>query len=145
MRRLADAVSNFEKGISMSDVPEELKYSKSHEWVRVEGDLAFIGITQHAEHLLGDIVYVELPEEGDTIQQGEEFGVIESVKAASDLYAPVSGEVMAVNQELEDTPASVNQSPYGDGWLIQVKLADDSELSTLMTAEEYAGLTAEEE
>ncbi len=118
-------------------IPEELLFSKSHEWVRRENDIITVGISHHAENLLGDIVFVELPEDGDSVSKEESFGVVESVKAASDVNAPVSGEVIAINEELEDSPALVNQSPYGDGWFIQLKDVDDSELSALMTAEEY--------
>jgi len=128
----------------MSEIPEELKYSKSHEWVRQDGDVVTIGITQHAQQLLGDIVFVELPEEGEELSQGDEFGVIESVKAASDVYAPVSGEVVGVNLELEDSPALVNQSPYGDGWLLQIKVNSESQLSELLSAQEYEQFAAEE-
>lgn len=127
----------------MTDIPEELKYTKSHEWVRVDGDVVTIGITQHAQQLLGDIVFVELPEEGETLTEGEEFGVVESVKAASDIYAPVSGEVLSANHDLEDAPATVNQSPYGDGWFVQLKGVEQSELEQLLTAEAYAEIVAE--
>lgn len=128
----------------MSDTPEELKYTKSHEWVRVDGDIMTVGISDHAQQLLGDIVFVELPEEGESVTQGDEFGVVESVKAASDVYSPVSGEVVAINAELEDSPAMVNQSPYGDGWFLQVKCRDENELSELMSADEYSQYVAEE-
>lgn len=128
----------------MSDIPEDLKYTKSHEWVRKEGDSYTIGITHHAQHLLGDIVFVELPEVGETVTQGEEFGVVESVKAASDIYAPVSGEVSSSNMDLEDSPALVNKSPYDDGWLIQLNQVDLAEIDELMTAQEYADFVSEE-
>ena len=127
------------------EIPEELLFSQSHEWVRCENGLYTIGISHHAEGLLGDIVFVELPEEGDSVVREESFGVVESVKAASDLYAPISGEIIAINNELEDAPTLVNQSPYGDGWLIQLKDVDENELSRLMTAEEYEEFIAGEE
>ena len=128
----------------MSEVPAELKYSKTHEWVRLEGDIATIGITQHAEQLLGDIVFVELPEEGETVHQGDELGVVESVKAASDFYTPLSGEVLATNSDLEDSPSDVNKSPYGDGWLVQLRVSDLEEQAELLNADEYAELSTEE-
>lgn len=124
--------------MSEIEIPEELLFSRSHEWVRREGDLVTVGISHHAENLLGDIVFVELPEEEDALNKGEAFGVVESVKAASDVYAPVSGEVASVNSELEDSPALVNQSPYGDGWFLQLKNVDESDLSELLNAEDYA-------
>jgi len=120
------------------EIPEELLFSKSHEWVRKEDDVITIGITHHAENLLGDIVFIELPEEVDMLNKGEPFGVVESVKAASDVYAPVSGEVASVNPELEDSPALVNQSPYADGWFLQLKNVDEGDLADLLTAQEYA-------
>ena len=128
----------------MSEIPEELKYTKSHEWLRIENDLVTVGITQHAQEQLGDIVFVELPEEGDNLSTGDECGVIESVKTASDVYAPVNGEVVAINAELEDSPGTVNQSPYGDGWLFQLKNGDAKDISELLSAEEYAEMIAEE-
>ena len=129
----------------MSDIPEELKYTKSHEWLSQDEDVITIGITQHAQLLLGDVVFVELPEIGDVIHAGQEFGVIESVKAASDLYAPVSGEVIAINEELEDSPSTVNISPFGDGWLLQVKDVEQNDLDELLSAEEYEKFIAEED
>ena len=118
-------------------IPEELKYSKEHEWVRIEGDTAVIGITDHAQAELGDITFVEVPEVGATIRQNDVFGTIESVKAASDLYAPLSGKVTEVNEDLMDHPENINQSPYGDGWMLKIKLSDPSELNMLMDAEAY--------
>ena len=123
------------------NIPEHLHYTPEHEWLRQEGDIAAIGITDHAQGELGDVVYVELPEVGSAIVQGESFGVIESVKAASDLYAPVSGEVTAVNGDLEAEPQRVNESPYDGGWLIEVRptrFADEQDL--LLDAEAYRGL-----
>ncbi|MFD2231715.1 glycine cleavage system protein GcvH [Alkalimarinus sediminis] len=123
----------------MSNIPGELKYLSSHEWVRVEGDgTATIGITDHAQDLLGDVVFVELPEVGVEINAGEEAGVVESVKAASDIYSPVSGEVLAINEALEESPDLVNNEPYEDGWFFKVKLTDESDLESLLDADAYA-------
>jgi len=119
------------------DFPEELSYTEEHEWVLVEDEVASIGITDFAQDSLGDIVFVELPEVGTTVEAGKPFGVVESVKAVSDIYSPVTGEVVEVNDELPDTPETVNTSPYEDAWMIKVKLADISELDDLMTADEY--------
>ncbi len=118
-------------------VPEGLRYTKEHEWVRVEGDLAVVGITDYAQRELGDVVFVELPQVGTQVQQMQPFGVVESVKAVSDLYAPVSGEVRERNDRLESEPELVNRDPYGDGWMIKVALRDPSELERLMTAQQY--------
>jgi glycine cleavage system H protein len=117
--------------------PRDCKYSKEHEWVRLEGGLATVGITDYAQDQLGDIVYVELPPLGEILTQFEPFGVVESVKAASDLYAPLSGEVLEVNEELSDHPEFVNEDPYGKGWMIKIEPSDASELDNLWTAEEY--------
>jgi glycine cleavage system H protein len=123
----------------MSDIPAELRYLSSHEWVRVEDDdTAYIGITHHAQDSLGDLVFVEQPEVGDTVRAGEEAGVVESVKAASDIYAPMSGEVIAINEALEDSPELVNSDPYGDGWLFRIKLSNKSEWDELLSADDYA-------
>lgn len=122
----------------MSNTPAELKYAASHEWARLEGDIVTVGITDHAQDALGDLVYVELPEVGAQVAAGDEAGVVESVKAASDIYAPVSGEVVAVNEALIDAPEIVNSEPYGDGWLYQIKVSDVSELDKLMSAADYA-------
>lgn len=119
------------------DFPEELKYTEEHEWVLVEEDIVTIGITDFAQEQLGDVVFVELPEEGDEVEAGKSFGVVESVKAVSDIYAPVSGEVVEVNDELPDEPETINSSPYDDGWLIKIKLTDPSELDDLMDADAY--------
>lgn len=120
------------------NVPAELKYSEEHEWVRVDGNRATIGITDFAQSELGDIVFVELPEVGDTVEFGEPFGSVESVKTVSELYAPVSGKVVEVNSALADAPEKVNESPYGDGWMIVVEPSDPSELDRLWTADKYA-------
>ncbi len=125
-------------------VPENLKYTKEHEWAKVEGDVAIVGITDFAQDQLSDIVYVELPEVGAKVRQGEPFGTVEAVKAVSDLYSPVTGEVIEVNQKLADQPELVNQDPYGEGWMIKVKLQDPSEVERLMSAEEYKKLIEEE-
>ncbi|MFQ5858130.1 MAG: glycine cleavage system protein GcvH [Anaerolineae bacterium] len=126
-------------------VPEDLHYSEEHEWVRVEDDLVRIGITDYAQHQLGDVVYVELPEESDSFGFMEPFGVIESVKAASDLYAPVAGTIVEVNTELEDAPELVNEDPYGDGWMIAIEPDDLSDIDNLLTPAEYATMIEEEE
>jgi glycine cleavage system H protein len=121
------------------------RYAESHEWARQDGAEIVVGITDYAQESLSDIVYVELPEVGDTLEQGDSFGVVESVKAASDVYAPVGGEVVAVNSELEDSPELVNQDPYGGGWLIRLAPADPSELNDLMDGDAYEAMVAEEE
>lgn len=129
----------------MSKTPAELKYAPSHEWVRVEGDVAVVGITDHAQDALGDLVYVELPEVGDSVNAGDEAGVVESVKAASDIYAPVSGEIIAVNEALADSPEIVNSDPYTDGWMYKIRIKDEAELQDLLSAEDYdAQVEAEE-
>lgn len=119
------------------DFPEELKYTEEHEWVLVEEDVATIGITDFAQEQLGDVVFVELPEVGDELEMGKTFGVVESVKAVSDIYAPVTGEVVEVNEELPDEPEILNSSPYDDGWMIKIKLTDPGELDELMDASSY--------
>ena len=130
----------------MSNIPNELKYAKSHEWVRDEEDgTVVIGISDHAQELLGDLVFVELPEVGDSVDAGNECAVVESVKAASDVYSPVSGEVTAVNEELADAPETVNQDAFGDGWLFQVKLSDAAQLDDLLDAEAYTEIVESEE
>ena len=122
----------------MSNIPTELKYATSHEWVRNEGDgSATVGITEHAQDLLGDMVFVELPDVGDQVSAGDDIAVCESVKAASDIYAPVSGEVLAVNEALEDAPELVNTDAFGDGWLFKIKLDDGQELESLLDADAY--------
>ncbi|WP_440874312.1 glycine cleavage system protein GcvH [Thalassotalea sp. PLHSN55] len=123
----------------MSNIPSELKYATSHEWVRNEGDgTVTVGITEHAQDLLGDMVFVELPEVGESVSTGDDVAVAESVKAASDIYAPVSGEVVEVNEDLEDSPELVNSDAFGDGWLFKLKLDDAAELDALLDAEGYA-------
>ena len=125
----------------MSDIPSELRYRESHEWVRDEGNgTAVVGISDHAQAALGDMVFIELPEPGMSYDQGEPCAVVESVKAASDIYAPVSGEIIEANAALEDTPELVNTDPYVDGWLFKIKLSDPEELGGLHDAEAYASL-----
>jgi glycine cleavage system H protein len=122
----------------MSNTPSELKYASSHEWARLEDDGTItVGISDHAQQALGDVVFVETPEVGDTLSAGDEAGVVESVKAASDIYAPVSGEVIAVNPQLEDEPETVNSDPYHDGWFFKLKPSDISELDNLLAADDY--------
>jgi glycine cleavage system H protein len=120
-----------------SKVPSDLKYAKSHEWVRVNGDIATIGITDHAQHELTDVVFVELPQVGRQVKAGEACAVVESVKTASDIYSPVSGEVTAVNSKVSDAPALVNDKPYDDGWFFQVKLSNAAEVNALMNDAAY--------
>lgn len=124
------------------ETPADLRYSEEHEWVRMDGDLATIGITAYAQDSLGDIVFVELPSVGRTLAAGEGFGVVESVKAVSDVYSPVPGEIVAVNSGLEATPEHVNNAPYGDGWMIRVRVSDASALDNLMDADAYTAFTA---
>lgn len=121
----------------MSSIPKELKYTEDHEWVRVDGDEVVIGITDYAQGELGDVVFLELPEEGDEISQGDTMGSIEAVKTVADLFAPVTGSVIAVNETLEAAPENVNNDPYGEGWLVKVKASDLTELDGLMDAEGY--------
>ena len=122
----------------MSSIPQDLKYTESHEWISIDADGSVrIGISDHAQEALGDLVFVELPAVGETINQGDACAVVESVKAASDIYAPVTGEVTAVNEDLEDDPGSINTDPYGDGWLFQVQLTDPEELDTKLNADAY--------
>ena len=130
----------------MSELPSDLKYSKSHEWVRNEADgTVTVGITDHAQDLLGDLVFVELPELGASVEAGVECAVVESVKAASDVYSPVSGEVVAVNETLADAPETINGDAFGDGWIFKVRLADPSELDGLLDAAGYGEVMAAED
>ena len=122
-------------------VPEELKYTKSHEWVRIEDGTATVGITEHAQDELGDVVFVELPEAGTTLEAGDSFGAVESVKAVSDLYAPVGGEVVEVNEALNDAPEKINEDPYGDGWILKLSTTGEEDL---LSAEEYQKILDEE-
>jgi len=126
------------------EFPEDLKYSKEHEWVLVEDNVATVGITDFAQDQLGDIVFVELPAVGDKVSKEDAFGVVESVKAVSDIYAPVSGKVLEVNDDLPENPEMVNEGAYGDGWMIKIEMSDPDELQDLMTAAEYEEYVAEE-
>jgi len=125
--------------------PQDLLYTKDHEWVRVEGEDAVVGITEHAQKELGDIVYVEAPEEGAEVSTGHEVGTIESVKAVSPLYTPLAGEVLAANGDLDDAPELLNQDPYGKGWIFRIRIGDTAELDGLMKAEDYEKLVSSEE
>ncbi len=130
----------------MSNTPSDLKYTKSHEWIRDNGDgTVTLGITDHAQELLGDLVFVEVPESGTEVEAGGEIAVVESVKAASDVYSPVTGEVIEGNEALADAPESVNDSPYEDGWICKIRLSDNSELEGLLDADSYATHAEEEE
>lgn len=130
-------------GGDVSETPADLLYTKSHEWVRIDGDEAVIGITDHAQEALNDIVFVELPDVGDAFEEDEEFGVVESVKSVSDLYMPLAGEVVEVNASLEDGPEALNSDPYGEGWLLKVRLTDAGETSGLLSADDYIAFTQE--
>jgi glycine cleavage system H protein len=120
---------------------ESVKYQESHEWARVDGDLVVIGISDYAQDELGDVVFVELPEVGSSLKKGDAFGVVESVKAASDLYMPAGGEVVEVNEALKDTPEKINEAPFGDGWIVKIKAPDTGELDALMDAAAYKTFT----
>jgi glycine cleavage system H protein len=122
------------------NVPSELKYTKDHEWIRIEGDTATVGVTDFAQGELGDVVFVEIETEGETLSKGETFGTIEAVKTVSDLFMPVGGEVIEVNEKLEDTPDIVNSDPYGDGWMVKIRIEDASEADDLLSAAEYEEL-----
>jgi glycine cleavage system H protein len=126
------------------EFPEDLKFSKEHEWVLVEAGVATVGITDYAQDQLGDIVFVELPAVGDKVSKEDAFGVVESVKAVSDIYAPVSGKVVEVNDDLPENPEMLNEDPYGDGWIIKIEMSDPEEVQDLMTAAEYEEYVAEE-
>lgn len=129
----------------MSEIPADLKYTSSHEWVSIDGDgIVTVGITDHAQAQLGDMVFIELPEVGTILTAKDEFGVVESVKAASDVYSPVSGEVVAVNESLEDAPEQVNSDAFGEGWMLKIKIEDDAELDDLMDADAYEEVASEE-
>ena len=129
----------------MSEVPADLKFLSSHEWVLVEDGVATVGVSDHAQELLGDLVYVELPEVGSTVAAGDSVGVIESVKAASDTYAPISGEIVEINEELEDAPDRINVDHYGDGWMYRMSIEDAEELENLLDAEAYTESIADDE
>jgi len=127
----------------MSDIPGELKYTKSHEWIKIEGDTVTIGITDHAQEELGDVVYVELPSVGRVLAHDDVFGTVESVKAVSDLYSPVSGEVVEINDSLSGSEAAINESPYENGWMIKVKLKNPEETAALLNADGYKSAIGE--
>lgn len=129
----------------MSQTPEDLKYTKSHEWAKLQDDgTVTVGITDHAQDLLGDLVFVELPERGASVSAGKDCAVVESVKAASDVYAPVSGEIVEVNSTVVDSPETVNSDPYGEGWMFRIKLKDEAELDSLLDAKAYKEVAASE-
>ena len=128
----------------MSNIPNDLKYTDTHEWLKADGDTFLLGITDHAQDALGDVVFVELPEVGRKLAKGEAFAVVESVKAASDIYAPIAGEIVEVNDVLNDEPAQINANPYG-AWLVRIKAADESELALLLTPEKYKGVADSDE
>jgi glycine cleavage system H protein len=128
----------------MANVPEDLHYSKDHEWVRVEGTEAIIGITDYAQNSLGDVVYVELPKPGDDFAVNESFGSVESVKAVSEVFTPVAGAVVKINESLADEPEKVNSDPYGDGWMIRIRMSNPSEVDSMLTAAEYEDFTKAE-
>ncbi|MFN2453765.1 MAG: glycine cleavage system protein GcvH [Pyrinomonadaceae bacterium] len=128
----------------MANVPEDLHYSKDHEWLRVEGDVATIGITDHAQHSLGDVVYVELPKVGEKFEAHEAFGSVESVKAVSEIFTPIAGEITEVNESLQDEPEKVNTDPYGEAWMIRVRMTNKAEADALLSAAEYEDFTKAE-
>jgi glycine cleavage system H protein len=128
----------------MANIPDDLHYSKDHEWVRVDGNVAIVGITDYAQDSLGDVVYVELPKIGDDFAANESFGSVESVKAVSEVFSPVSGEIVGINETLADTPEKVNQDPYGEGWMIRVQMSNPGEVDSLLTAAEYEDFTKAE-
>ncbi len=128
------------KEIDELNIPEDAKYTKDHEWAKIEGDTAVIGINDYAQDQLGEVVFVELPEIGDSFEKGDEFGTVESVKAVSEIYMPLSGEVIELNNALEDNPEFVNSDPYGDGWIIKVKPTDVSEMDQLMDKTAYLAM-----
>jgi len=130
----------------MAEVPEDFKYTKSHEWVRIEDDgTATVGITDHAQSELGELVFVELPENGTEIQTGDECAVVESVKAASDIYSPLTGEIEEVNEALNNTPGLLNNDPYGDGWIYRIRIDNESELDDLLDASQYQDFLAQQD
>lgn len=124
------------------NIPADLKYTKDHEWIKIDGDVATVGVTEYAQKELGDIVYVEVDTEGDDIAKEEVFGTIEAVKTVSDLFMPVSGNIEEFNSSLEDAPETVNSDPYGNGWMIKIKMSDTSEVDSLLSADEYQNLIA---
>lgn len=131
--------------MSETSVPRELRYTREHEWIRTEGETAILGITDYAQTELGEIVYVELPEVGAEFQQAHEMATIESVKAATELYCPLSGKIVESNEEVVDDPGLINRDPYGDGWMVKIRFSDPAELEDLLTAKDYSQLIEEEE
>jgi glycine cleavage system H protein len=128
----------------MANIPDDLHYSKDHEWVRVEGNVAVVGITDYAQDSLGDVVYVELPKTGDSFAANESFGSVESVKAVSEVFCPISGDIAGVNESLNDAPEKVNEDPYGEGWMIRVTMSNPGEVDSMLTAAEYEDFTKAE-
>ncbi len=128
----------------MANIPDDLHYSKDHEWVRVEGNTAVVGITDYAQDSLGDVVYVELPKPGDEFAANESFGSVESVKAVSEVFSPLSGEITGINETLNDAPEKVNEDPYGEGWMIRVQMSNAGEVDSMLTAAEYEDFTKAE-
>lgn len=124
------------------NIPADCKYTEEHEWVRVEGDVVTIGVTDYAQGELGDVVYVEIETKGDSLEKGEVFGTVEAVKTVSDLFMPLSGEVIEINEALESAPETVNQDPYGKGWMVKVKMSDAGELDSLLSADQYKALVS---
>lgn len=137
MKRITNAIIHLIKNIEVMNFPTDLKYTKDHEWIRVDEEVAYVGITDYAQSELGEIVYVDITTEGETVAKEEVFGTVEAVKTVSDLFMPVGGEVLEVNPELEDKPELVNEDAYGKGWLIKVYVNNPTELGSLMSAEEY--------
>lgn len=126
------------------NLPEDLKYSKEHEWVRVSGNIATIGVSDYAQDQLGEVVFIELPDEGEEFEKDDAFGVIESVKSVNDIYAPVTGRIMEVNDPVVDSPEIINEDPYGEGWLVKIEISDLKELGELMSAKDYEAYIKEE-
>ena len=124
----------------MSSIPPDLKYTSKHEWLKIDGDTALVGVTDHAQESLGDVTFVDLPRPGEQFSQDDSFGVVESVKAASDLYMPVDAKVLEINADLEDAPERVNEDPYGAAWMLKIKLSDPAQLESLLSAEAYSAL-----
>ena len=131
------------KSSSEGSIPGELRYSEKHEWISIEGDMATVGITDYAQSELGDIVFVELPEAGEVLEQGQAFGTVEAVKTVEDIYSPVSGEVIEVNDSLEEAAEQVNADPYGAGWMVRIRLSNSQEIDTLLSAGDYGSLIAQ--
>jgi len=140
MRLFDKILKHLNLYIVMATVPADLKYTKDHEWVRIEGEFAYVGVTDFAQQELGDIVFVEITEDGEHVNEGDVFGSVEAVKTVSDLFMPISGEIVEVNEELDGEPELVNKDPYGKGWMVKIKLTDDSDASSLLSSEAYQEL-----